>query len=110
MDILTELNATLSLWARDHLAAIATAFATALLTIYGDNINRAVKKRIRRRHFLIRTLVFILLCGFGYGLLTVLIAPGIANLLSLYGTRYLAFAICLGFAGVGFLADRKKYM
>jgi len=110
MDLLRELNASLAVWTRAHLAAIATAFTTALLVIYGDNINRAVKNRVRNRCFLLRTVVFVLLCAFGYGLLTVLIAPAIANLLSAYSGRYLVPAVALAFIGIGFLGERKRYM
>ena len=110
MDILTQLAAATSGWARPHLSQIATIFTTALLVNYGDYINRAVKKRFRPHHFLIRTLAFVVLCSLGYGLLTTLITPSVTRLLLLLGDRYLAPAIILAFIAVGFLAERKKYL
>ena len=46
--LLKELIALPAGWVKANLLAIATAFTTALLVIYGDNINRAVKLRINR--------------------------------------------------------------
>ncbi len=110
MNLIAEMNTTLTARVGCHLPDIATAYTTALLVIYGDNINRAVKKRVRRYNFLIRTVFFVLLCTFGYGMLTVLIAPAIADLLSAYGGRYLAPIVFLAFIGIGVLGERKKYM
>ena len=82
--LLKELIALPAGWVKANLLAIATAFTTALLVIYGDNINRAVKLRINRYPFLVRTLAFVALCSFGYGLLTVLITPSVAQLAALF--------------------------
>ena len=106
----TEFLIDLSNRIKIHLPFITTAFTTALLVIYGDNINRAVKKRFRRNHFLIRTSAFILLCSLGYGALTALITPAVARLLLTFGDRYLLLSILLAFAAIGILAERKKYM
>ncbi|MDA0748583.1 MAG: DUF3392 family protein [bacterium] len=110
MGFLYDLNVLAVTWVRAHLATVAMVFTTALLVVYGDNINRAVKKRVRRQHFLVRTFVFVLLCSFGYGLLTTLITPAVSRLLVLAGDRYLAVAVVMGFVVIGILADRKRYM
>ncbi len=70
MPSLQELFLPVSTYLKPHLAFIATAFTTALLVLYGDNINRAVKRHFNQNHFIVRTIVFILLCSIGYGLLT----------------------------------------
>tara|TARA_Y100000588_G_C14106926_1_gene861270 strand:+ start:549 stop:962 length:414 start_codon:yes stop_codon:yes gene_type:complete len=108
MEIFTQLIAAASDWARPHLNQISTIFTTALLVIYGDYINRAVKNRFRQHHFLVRTLAFIALCSLGYGLLTTLITPSATRLLLLLGDRYLAPTIVLAFVVLGFLAERKS--
>ena len=110
METVYEYIALPSAWGRDHLSAIATAFTTALLVIYGDNINRAVKNRVRRYNFLVRTVAFVLLCSFGYGMLTVVITPSVAQLLRYFGDRYLTLAVVVAFFAIGLLAERKKYM
>lgn len=100
----------LSIYMKPHLSFIAIAFTTALLVIYGDYINRAVKKRIRQRHFFVRTAIFILLCSVGYGLLTAWITPAVRYLLLYFGDAYFAPAAILAFVALGLLAERKRYM
>jgi hypothetical protein len=97
-------------WIRAHLLNIATAFTTALLVIYGDQINGAVKRRIRPYPFIVRTLVFVLLCSAGYGMLTVLITPSVAQFLRYFGDQYIAPVVVASFFAIGVLAERKKYM
>jgi len=108
--LLKELIALPAGWVKANLLAIATAFTTALLVIYGDNINRAVKLRINRYPFFVRTLAFVALCSFGYGLLTVLITPSVAQLLRYFGDQYIALVVLASFLGIGILAERKRYM
>jgi len=104
--LLKELIALPAGWVKANLLAITTA----LLVIYGDNINRAVKLRINRYPFLVRTLAFVALCSFGYGLLTVLITPSVAPLLRYFGDQYIALVVLASFLGIGILAERKRYM
>ena len=100
----------LSIYMKPHLSFIATAFTTALLVIYGDYINRAVKKRVRQHHFLVRTAIFILLFSVGYGLLTAWVTPAVRYLLLYFGDAYFAPAVILAFVALGILAERKRYM
>ncbi len=108
--LLKELALMPAGWVRAHVLAIATAFTTALLVIYGDQINAAVKRRIRPYPFIVRTSAFMLLCSFGYGLLTVLITPSVAQLLRYFGDQYVALVVVASFMAIGILAERKKYM
>lgn len=110
MEFIKTLFIPLSTWLKPHLPFIATAFTTALLVIYGDYINRAVKNHFRYNHFLIRTSVFILLCSIGYGLLAAWITPVIAVALLYFGDAYFAPTIILAFLALGILAERKRYM
>ena len=110
MEVFGELGTIARGWVSGHLTAIATAFTTALLVIYGDNINRAVKNRVRNRHFLVRAAVFMVLCSFGYGILALMITPALADLLRAAGDRYLLPVVVGTFVCIGVLADRKRYM
>jgi len=58
MEAIQQFFTPISTWLRPHLGFIAMAITTALLVIYGDNINRAVKNHFPQNHFLIRTFVF----------------------------------------------------
>ena len=110
MDIITDFIGRMSTAVRPHLGTIATSYALVLLVIYGDDINGAVKKRVRRYPFVARMLSFILLCTFGYGLLTIWLTRMLANAFLSMGDRYLAPVVVLAFVLLGMLAERKKYM
>ena len=110
MDLVNELLVVSSVWARAHLSMISTALTATLLVIFGDDINRFVKVRVRKYGFAVRIGVFIALCAFGYGALGVFIAPAITSLLRFFGDRYLAASVVGAFLAMGILAERKRYM
>jgi len=110
MDSVNELLVVSSVWIRGHLSMISTAITATLLVVFGDDINRFVKVRIRKFGFPIRIAVFIALCAFGYGALGVLIAPAITTVLRFFGDRYLAASVLGAFLAMGILAERKRYM
>jgi hypothetical protein len=110
MDLIAELIGRASAFARPHLLTIATSFTLVLLVIFGDDINGALKKRVRHYPFLVRMLSFVILCTFGYGLLTIWLTPLLARAFLSLGDRYLAPVVVAAFMGLGMLAERKKYM
>lgn len=110
MEGIAQYLVTPSAWVQAHLSTISAAITTTLLVIFGDDINRFVKNRIRGYHFVIRTATFILLCAVGYGMLSVAGAPAVARVLRYFGDRYLALAVAAAFVVMGVLAERKKYL
>lgn len=99
-----------SSWTKAHLTTISTAITTTLLVLFGDDINRFVKNKIRGYNFVVRTGVFIALCAVGYGMLSVFGAPAVARALRYFGDQYLALSVVAAFVAMGILAERKKYM
>ena len=75
-------------WFRVYQYQSAMAIVATLLVIFGNDINLIVKKAVAKQHLLVRCLVFILVCAFGYGLLTIwltgLLAQQLAKIPSLY--------------------------
>jgi hypothetical protein len=110
MDFLTGILLKLSAWMRPYLSQIATAMMVTLLVIYGSSVNRAVKKHISHHNFLIRLIVFVLLCAFGYGAVMALATPILAQYLSRLRGIYLSPVVILSFLFIGILAERKKQM
>jgi hypothetical protein len=114
LDLVTGFLSSIELqlrgWALGHMSQITTALTASLLVIFGDDINGFVKDRVRHRHFVVRTVSFILVCAFGFGMLAVFIAPGLASLLRYFGERYLVIVVVGAFVSVGVMAERKKYM
>ncbi len=110
MDILQELIVWLSAHMRPWVAQIAVAILATLLVLYGPVINRKVRALLGGAHFVIRLLVFVLLCTFGYGLLLVWSAPLLARAIAGMGSLYLAPVVILAFVLLGYLAERKNQM
>ncbi len=108
MSILTDILTGLSGWIRPHLTFVASALVATLLVIYGNNINRAVWALVRGAHFVIRTLVFVLLCAVGYGALTVFLIPFLRRLLLAAGPIWMGLLVVVAFLVVGWLAERHS--
>lgn len=90
-----------------HLRLLCTAFIASILVIYGRDINRGVLGVMRRAHFLLRTLVFVLLCAVGYGFITVQGGIWLSELVSRIDRLFLGIIITIAFIGVGMLAERR---
>lgn len=97
-----------SQWLYPWLADISTAIMATLLVIYGDTINRMLKRQISGLHFLFRTLIFILLCAFGYGALLIYGAPMLTKLLASLGMIYLGPLVVCVFIALGTIAEKKN--
>jgi hypothetical protein len=103
---LHQLTDWLSPWYSD----IGFIFVATLLVIYGDKINKQVKLFLRAYHFILRTAGFVLLCGFGYGMLLLWLSPALKDLLLMLPSMYRGLAIVLAFIGLGMLADKRRYI
>jgi hypothetical protein len=106
MDLLLDLLATLSRWSRGHLHEIALAIMATLLVLFGPGINAWVKRSIGGLNFLLRTLLFMLVCVLGYGLALVFLSPWLASGLGYFNNYTLAPVLLLIFFLIGVLADR----
>ncbi|TGG91534.1 DUF3392 family protein [Natronospirillum operosum] len=97
-----------SSWFQPHLRFLATALVASLLVIFGTDINRGVRGMIRKAHFVLRTLVFVILCALGYGFLTVQGGIWLARGLTAIDAHILGIVIVLAFLVVGWLAERRS--
>jgi len=92
------------------LGHISLAILATLLVIYGSQINQIVKRHVSGWHFIFRTLIFILLCTFGYGALLVYGAPLLGKWLGSVSPLYLGPVVLLIFISLGVLAERKNHI
>ena len=97
-----------SQWLYPWMGEIAMAIMATLLVIYGETINRMVKRQINGLHFLFRTLIFILLCAFGYGALLIVVTPMLAKSLASVGMLYFGPLVLGIFIGLGIIAEKKN--
>ena len=97
-----------SQWLYPWLGEVSMAIMATLLVIYGDMINRMVKRQISSLHFLFRTLIFVLLCTFGYGALLIYVTPMLTKLLASLGMIYLGPLVVALFITLGTIAEKKN--
>ena len=99
-----------SQWLYPYLGEISLAIMATLLVIYGNSINRMVKRQTHELHFIFRTSIFILLCTFGYGALLVFFTPILGKWLANLGMIYLGPFIVGVFITLGVMAERKNHI
>lgn len=95
---------------RPYINEIAMAIIATLLVLFGNDINSAIRALVKRYHFVIRTLAFVLICAFGYGLLTVWITPLFAGVLLKLSFKWLLPTIVLVFIGLGMFAQKQRHI
>lgn len=96
-----------SQWLYPWLGEIAIAILASIIVLYGEVINRFVKQRILGFHVIIRTLIFMLLCVFGYGAVLIFISPLLSQWLASVSMMYLGPLILGVFIVLGIIAERK---
>ena len=106
MSLLNEIGQ----WCRPYQYQVALAIIATLLVVFGNSINAYIKKLLSKQHFIVRTLVFILVCTFGYGLLTVWLTNILAEQLAKVPTLYLAPTICVIFISLSLYAQKQRYI
>lgn len=101
---------SLSEWMRDYLTPISMAIVATVLVIFGNDLNRWVRNMVRKFHFLIRLSVFILVCAFGYGLATIMLAKVLAELLGSISNYYLSLVVLAIFVILGLTAEKRNQL
>lgn len=96
---------TLANWVRPHISDIALALVATILVIFGGTINDIVRRLLRGRGFWLRVMVFIILCAFGYGFLSVWLTPIVAQFLWSLSAGWLLITVVGSFVGLGMLAQ-----
>ena len=107
MDLLLDLIVTLSRWSRSHLYDISLAIMATMLVLFGPGINAWVQRSTASMNFILRTLIFVLLCAVGYGLVIVFVTPMLGKGLGHFNNFTLAPVLILVFFVIGILADRN---
>ncbi|CUS49222.1 MAG: Protein of unknown function (DUF3392) [Idiomarinaceae bacterium HL-53] len=110
MNLLEEILRTLTRLVEPYLSTVGMMVVATLLVLYGDNINKTIKRQINHYHFLLRTLLFILVCAFGYGLLLTWLAPLLSQFLGQIPRLYLGISVLGIVVLLGVLAERKRIL
>lgn len=110
MDLINDLLIRSGNWAHSNMDNITLALVATLLVVYGDHINKLVKKVLRPYPRIVRVIGFVFMCAFGYGFLTVLLTPVLANWFSLVNVKWLAPLVVTAFFSIGWIAEKKNHV
>lgn len=108
--MLRDISWDIGCWLAPYLGKIAMAVVASLLFIYGNDIHGVVKKGVSGYPFAVRLSVFVPLCAFGYGLLTVWLAVLLRRLLYSVDRAWLFPLIVAMFLVIGLAATARKQM
>lgn len=106
MDFFISWIASLSQWSRGYLGDISLALMAASLVLAGPAINGWIRRHTASMHFILRTLIFVLVCALGYGLAMIYLTPMLKQLLAQLNNYSLAPVLVTLFVLVGIFADR----
>lgn len=106
--LILDLNARMAHLIQPHLKEIALAIVATCLVIYGDKVNGFLKRAVSSWVFLARVLAFVLMCTFGYGLLTLWSQPLVYWLMLQVDYVYRPALVIGIFLLLGVLAERKR--
>jgi uncharacterized membrane protein (DUF485 family) len=107
---MTSLLIELGQWFRGYQYQTAMAIVATLLVIFGNDINTQLKKLVAKQHFIIRSGIFVLVCAFGYGLLTVWLTGLLAAQLSHIPNLYVLPLVILIFSLLGMYAQKQRHI
>jgi len=108
--IMTGLLIELGQWFRGYQYQSAMAIIATLLVIFGNDINNNLKKLVAKQHFIIRSAIFVLVCAFGYGVLTVWLTGLLSTQLSHIPDVYILPVIFVIFSLLGIYAQKQRHI
>jgi hypothetical protein len=98
----------------EHMPTIAGVISATFLVIVSKDIDKLFKDKVRKHYFIIRTSMFILVCGVGYEVATWLLTKFLVFLSSEvgkdYGFIYLLPILGLLFIVIGVSAEKKGFI
>lgn len=100
----------LTLWMQPYYSEIALTILATILVVYGDVINKHIKRMISPYHFVIRTSVFVLICAFGYGMLLIFATPFVKQFILWVPYLYRGVVVVMVFLLLGYLAEHRRYI
>ena len=107
---MTELLIDIGQWFRGYQYQTAMAIVATVLVIFGNDINNAVRRLVAKQHFIIRCFTFIVVCAFGYGLLTVWLTRLLSQQLSQVPNSYVLPLIVAIFSVLGVYAQKRRHI
>ena len=107
---MNELFSALSRTLSPYYAEMSIMLMATILVVYGDIINSHIKRFLAPYHFILRVSLFVVLCAFGYGALTLYGAPFLHHIIAYLPWQYQGAGFVFAFMFIGFLAERRRYI
>jgi len=104
--LLSNINQLLS----PYYSNMSMVIIATLLVIYGDLFNKHVKRLLSPYPFVVRSAFFAIICGFGYGALTLWGAPLVQRVIMLTPSLYQGISFIGVFLLLGVLAEKRNYI
>lgn len=106
MDVLNPLGQYIS----PYLSEISTALVACLLVMVGNEINAFLRKVMRNQHFIVKTIAFILLNAFGYGIIIVKLTPYLTRTLRELEKGMMVAILLTSFVLIGLWAQKNRHI
>jgi len=100
----------LSQWIQPYYSQVAMTIIATLLVVYGDVLNKHIKRALAPYHFILRTSVFVLICAFGYGAVILFATPFVKQGILLLPAIYQGLVVVMIFLLLGYLAENRRYI
>ena len=107
MNIIYSLNNELSNWLWSYKHILVTSWIAVLLVLYGDHLNKLLKRIMRPYHYIFRIISFVVLCTIGYGFIAIYSEVAVHQLLVFVDRQWFAGIVIFIYLLLGFLAERK---
>ena len=91
-----------------NLHQIVWALIATLMVLYGAQINQRIRRLLRPLPWVLRILLFVVICGIGYGWLSLLLVDVTVWLLATIQPSVVSLIILIAFVGLGLLAERRR--
>lgn len=93
-----------------YLSEISTALIACLLVVFGGEINRILRRMFKSQHFLIRTVIFVLVNAFGYGIIIIKLTPYLIRTLNDVDRGIMLLIIITSFILIGLWAQKNQHI
>ena len=91
-----------------HLHAIVWSLVATVMVLYGAKLNQRLRRILRPLPWMMRIVAFVVICGVGYGWLSLAIVEVLVNLLSNLRPVMISVILFASFLSVGILAERRR--
>lgn len=108
MDTIVSVLAKGGMMLHPWLGELATAMVACLILVLSVDVNHAIKRAIGARSFFTRTVIFVVVNAFCYGLLIVIVSPWLARQLGHMAPQWLLLLVVATFFFIGGWAQRNR--